>query len=108
MPRYLLFFLVICSCSVSPQHNDLSDGRPSPNIKIVVSKSEYGGFGYDIEMNGKLLVHQPNVPIIAGHRGFATEQEAKNIAALVVLKIKNNEMPPTLTSVELAECLKSK
>ena len=106
MKRHLLFLMLICSCSGSPPHHNSKKGNSSRTIKSSIFKSEYGGFGYDIKIDGKLLVHQPNVPVINNYRGFATVQEARNIAALVVLKIKNNEVPPTLTATEIDSLLK--
>jgi len=106
MIRYFLFFTLLFSCSTSPRHNDPAAGSAAHDVKTKIFKSNYGGFGYDIEVDGKLVVHQPNIPVIAGHRGFATEQEAQNVAGLVVQKIKNNEMPPTLTAHELTPYVK--
>ena len=102
MTRCFLLFTLLLSCSTPPRHNDPAAGSASQDVKTKVFKSDYGGFGYDIEVDGTLVVHQPNIPVIAGYHGFATEQQAQNVAALVVQKIKNHEIPPTLTAAELA------
>jgi hypothetical protein len=46
-------------------------------------------------------VHQPNIPGLPGNEGFATEVKARTVADFVVKKIRNNEMPPTVTIEDL-------
>jgi hypothetical protein len=106
MKRYLPFLIIICSCSTPSLRHDIKEGNASSDIKAKIFKSEYGGFGYDIQIDGNLLVHQPNVPVINRYQGFATIQDAQSVADLVVMKIRNYELPPTLTAVELAHCIK--
>ena len=72
-------------------------------IKAVVISSENNTFGYDIYVHGAVLVHQPSRPGLAGNAGFATEEAAMKVAALVIKKIRNNELPPTVTMEELRE-----
>lgn len=68
-------------------------------IKIVPSTSIT--FGYDILLYGRPLVHQPNVPGLPGNKGFTTREKAQTVAEFVVMKIRNNEMPPTVTIEDL-------
>ena len=72
-------------------------------IKAVVIAAAHHTFGYDIYVYGSVLVHQPSRPGLPGNAGFATEEEAMKVAELVVEKIRNNEMPPTVTIEELRE-----
>lgn len=58
-------------------------------------------YGYDIFRNGKKIVHQPNVPGIAGNAGFAQKDDAVKMANLVVFKVEKNIMPPTVTLKEI-------
>ena len=67
----------------------------------MVIPSEKGTFGYDVYMHGSVLVHQPSRPGLPGNAGFATEHDAMKVAELVIKKIRNNEMPPTVTMEEL-------
>ncbi len=63
-------------------------------------------FGYDILADGKLMIHQPTIPTIPGmpgNKGFKSEAAAQKIAALVIDKIKNGEMPPTVSEKEVKE-----
>jgi len=69
------------------------------NIKIIPAANN--SFGYDIFLNGRPLVHQPNIPGLPGNEGFCTKKSAQKIAEYVVKKIRENEMPPTVTIEDL-------
>jgi hypothetical protein len=101
MPRYLLFVILILSCSAPTREDASIDGSSVPVIDVTVFKSEYGGYGYDLSVNSKLFVHQPNIPAIAGNKGFPSKQCAHRVASLVIQKIKKNQIPPTLTFDEV-------
>ncbi|MBL0128563.1 MAG: DUF4907 domain-containing protein [Flavobacteriales bacterium] len=60
-----------------------------------------GTYGYDILSDGKLFVHQTNLPGRPGNSGCATKADAEKLAAFVIEKIKKGEMPPTVTQDEL-------
>ncbi|MCE5262067.1 MAG: DUF4907 domain-containing protein [Deltaproteobacteria bacterium] len=68
-------------------------------IKIIPSVNH--SFGYDILLYGRTLVHQPHIPGLPGNEGFATREKAQKVAEFVVRKIRNNEMPPTVTIEDL-------
>jgi hypothetical protein len=68
-------------------------------IKIIPSANRT--FGYDILLYGRPLVRQPNIPGLPGNEGFSTKARAQTAADFVVKKIRNNEMPPTLTIEDL-------
>lgn len=85
-------------------------GQPSfPDSKKMAATSltykviETAGktYGYDIFSNTKLMIHQPSVPGLPGNSGFKTKAGAESVARLVVKKIKNGEMPPTVTIEEM-------
>lgn len=73
--------------------------NPYANAKITIKiiPSVNKTFGYDIFMDGKLLVHQPHIPAVPGNKGFASKEKAQKVAEFVVKKIRRNEMPPTVT-----------
>lgn len=58
------------------------------------------GWGYDILVNDKLLIHQVSVPALKGDRGFATKEQAEQAASLIINKIENGQ-EPTLTTFDL-------
>jgi hypothetical protein len=101
MQRHLLLIVLIFSCSAPTKENALIKKKSPLVIDVTLFSSEYGGFGYDISVNGKALVHQPNIPTIAGNKGFPTEQNARMVANLVIQKIKENQIPPSLTADEV-------
>lgn len=77
--------------------------NPYANAKIItkIIPSANKTFGYDILVNGKLLVHQSSIPALPGNDGFRTKEQAQKVADFVVKKIRNNEMPPTVTIKDL-------
>ena len=78
-------------------HKNQSSGE----IKVFKNEHPLSGFGYDIYMNGKLYVHQPNVPAVQGNHGFKTTESAYKTAGLVLFKINNNILPPGVEIKEL-------
>lgn len=105
---------ILSSCQQGARENQETDSKPdisvkempspkSVTIKTFANDSLLSGFGYDIYMDSatKPTVHQPNIPAVAGNRGFATEEEARKIGEYVGNKIKNNIMPPSVTTQEL-------
>ncbi|PIP55035.1 MAG: hypothetical protein COX07_02090 [Bacteroidetes bacterium CG23_combo_of_CG06-09_8_20_14_all_32_9] len=72
------------------------------NIQIVNADNiNDSNWGYDIYIYNALYIHQPNIPAINGNRGFKSENDARKIAAFVVNKIRNNNMPPSVKISEL-------
>ncbi len=82
---------------VKQQKNPYTDAQITTKIITAAKKT----FGYDILLYGKPLVHQPNIPGLAGNEGFTTKERAQKVAEFVVKKIRNNEMPPTVTIEDL-------
>ncbi len=70
-------------------------------ITFSVINAPNGTFGYDILRDGKLLIHQTNLPGQPGVEGCRTRADAEKLAAFVIDKIKKGEMPPTVTTDEL-------
>lgn len=60
-----------------------------------------GGWGYDILINGKLYIHQPIIPGVQGNRVFSSEEKAREAGELIVSKIRNNILPPSVSVEEL-------
>jgi hypothetical protein len=70
-------------------------------ITIKIIPAANSTFGYDILLYGRPLVHQQNIPGLPGNDGFTTKERAETVAEFVVKKIRNNEMPPTVTIEDL-------
>ncbi len=67
----------------------------------IFRNNESNSFGYDIIVDGRVYVHQPNIPARAGNNGFISEEQAEKVAQLVLKKIKMNILPPTVSVDEL-------
>jgi hypothetical protein len=89
----------------SPQQISSAQEKPTPysnaDISVKVIPSANKTYGYDILLYGRPLVHQPNIPGLSGNEGFTTKKRAQTVANFVVKKIRNNEMPPTVTIEDL-------
>ncbi len=59
------------------------------------------GFGFDIYQDGKMMIHQNSIPAIQGNKAFNTKEQAKAVAHLMIYKLKNNMMPPSVSKKEL-------
>jgi Domain of unknown function (DUF4907) len=72
-------------------------------IRDSIFFSPFGGYGYDIIENGKVKIHQPHIPVIAFQLGFASVEDARRTAQVVISKMKQNQFLPQLTKIELKE-----
>jgi Domain of unknown function (DUF4907) len=117
-----IVFCVSCSSSHSSETTTKLAGDSIQNTEpaltetppIAANSSEYATFiflsdstsktpsyGYDILIDGAKFIHQPYIPSISGNKGFATKEKAEATAQLVIHKLKNNIMPPSLSPKEL-------
>ena len=104
-----VLFVVACHTGTSLSTGNLStqevkqQENPYANAEITtkIISSANNTFGYDILLYGKPLVHQPTIPGLPGNEGFTTQERAQTVADFVVKKIRNNEMPPTVTMEDL-------
>ncbi|OQP54357.1 hypothetical protein A4H97_23025 [Niastella yeongjuensis] len=65
---------------------------PANNLHYSTFKTEHG-WGYDILVNDRIVIHQPMLPGKAGFNGFTTEQEAGTYAQNVIESIKSGTHP---------------
>jgi hypothetical protein len=93
-----------------PSGQTQSDSTPKHeynSIEFMVYRTDtvtgvgVSGWAYDIFVDGKRMIHQPHIPAVAGRHTFRTQEEAERVAALVSFKIRNNIMPPSVTTSEL-------
>lgn len=107
-------FLMAIACS-----NEVKRSTPppiSPQVPSTVSESpadpptqefsyetiqNENGWGYNILLDGKLFIRQPNIPSIPGNKGFTDEEKAKKVAEFITHKIQNGIMPPSTNKQEL-------
>lgn len=70
-------------------------------IFLSDSLSKVPSYGYDVLMDGNKFIHQPYIPSISGNKGFSSKEKAEATAQLVIFKLKNNIMPPSVSPKEL-------
>lgn len=92
----------------APKQADMPVAKPQPwhgeplSYKLIPA-TVAGTWGYDIYAGKKLLIHQPNVPGRAGNAGFALQEDAAKVAGLVVAKMQQGVMPPSVNEAELSK-----
>lgn len=58
-------------------------------------------FGYKIFADGKAMIMQESMPAVPGNKGFPRKKDAERMANLVIYKLQNNIMPPTVSVSEV-------
>jgi hypothetical protein len=117
MVKHLLNFIflciVFCSCSPEQKTEEVKTEIPTPiaapepvtkysfNIFMCDSSNQSLGYGYNIITEGRVFIHQPSIPSIAGNKGFSSKAFAEKTANFVIYKLINNIMPPSITPQEL-------
>lgn len=71
------------------------------DLKVATFPVPTGGYGYEIFMNGNKIIYQPTIPGLPGNIGFATAEKAQKIGELVAYKIRNGQLPPSVSPEEL-------
>lgn len=103
----IAFFSSISTISAQsvtkPTSKPSADDIARANITYEVIRGEGGGYGYDVYADGRKLIHQPNIPGQPGMAGFKKKEDSKRVAELVIKKIKNKELPPSVTTEELRQ-----
>jgi len=93
----LTIVLIIWICSGCHQEKKEVENRIEAKLFSIADT----GWGYNIFINGKLYIHQPHIPAISGNKTFKNQEAANKTAELVIKKIKNNLMPPSVSIHEL-------
>lgn len=78
-----------------------NSAKYSYEVILCDSTNQKLGYGYNILMDGRIFIHQPSMPSIAGNKGFSNKEHAEKVAAFVINKLSNNIMPPSVTPKEL-------
>ena len=71
------------------------------DLSIQLIESQENTWGYKILLHGSLFIVQSNIPGFPGNKGFETREMALKTGELVMEKIKNGQMPPTVSYYEL-------
>lgn len=110
---FILFLFVAVSCSYTEEYKGEDGGNSSIELDNIRgeeysyhvyqldSTDEKSGYGFDILLNGKLFIHQRNVPAPEGMHAFDSEKNAIAVAKLIIRKLEKNIIPPTASVREL-------
>ena len=99
----LLFLIFIQTLYAQKKQVRISHAaaKSAPELTYKIIRSTSNTFGYDVYANGRLQIHQPQIPALPGNKGFATKEAAEKVARLVIRKIRKGEMPPTVSIEEM-------
>ena len=122
MKKSGLLLIVLLGCANPKPSETRSTGTPTDSIKqssqsrptatsnealsFAIIDASQGTFGYDILKDGKVFIHQPHLPGVAGNLGFARKEQAERAANLMIEKLRKNIVPPTISEEELNSILK--
>lgn len=97
----ILIFLNIISIysQYKNQKTENITNNKSYSFEIILNKDKT--FGYKILVDGKVMINQESMPAVPGNKGFPRKIDAERMADLVILKITNGVMPPTITVHEV-------
>jgi hypothetical protein len=117
---FFFFFLLFSSCggtnlkteSRSSQLNSIDNPTsktPHFTSKAIEVKTyqvndsigKLVGWGYDIYLGGKKIIHQPIIPALPGNRSFKTEVDAQKIGFFAADKMLKGSSLPTISIMEL-------
>jgi len=100
---FTLLFIAIISKGTYPiirlTQTPHAEKHGDTTYRIIPSESNT--YGYEILVNNKLLISQKNIPGLPGNKGFCSKYDAINTARLVIRKLQQGEVPPTITTKEL-------
>lgn len=82
-------------------HQTNWDSTPGSIVGYHLFSCANHTYGYEITLNGKVLIHQAYIPCVPGKKGFASEQDAAVVANLVAAKVRKGILPPTITIGEM-------
>lgn len=91
---YIVFALSVIVFSITQY---IKHAKSSITVK---TKQTSFGWGYDIYVKDSVYISQDIIPSVSGHTGFKTEDDAKKVGELMVLKMKKN-IRPNITEYEL-------
>ena len=112
IPTFLLLTASLWGCvnepatgpQVAPSPTVQAAPRDSGTVAVLeprVIDAPNGTFGYEILSDGRLFIRQVSVPGRPGVEGCHTREQAAAIAELVMQKIREGHMPPTVSEEEL-------
>lgn len=72
------------------------------SLKVIRSGD---GWGYEIRINNRPYIYQPNIPAVEGNLPFSNKKTARRTGRMVIEKLKDHQ-PPGLTREEIDKIIK--
>ncbi len=103
---FLNITILYAQAPASPQANNTvsfpaSSATANKILTYQIIHALNNTFCYDVFADGRLMIHQTSIPGLPGNEGFKTKDDAIKVAEMVVYKIRNGEMPPTVSIDEM-------
>ncbi|HLF45460.1 MAG TPA: DUF4907 domain-containing protein [Chitinophagaceae bacterium] len=91
--------------SNSPLQNQEIKGSVFNDIDTIfrIIQALENTYGYEILIGNKILIRQLNIPGRTGITGFQNKSDAEKVVRLVIKKLSQGIMPPTIEEKELIE-----
>ncbi|MEZ4801710.1 MAG: DUF4907 domain-containing protein [Gelidibacter sp.] len=100
--NYILIFLLIVILVYGLNFLIVSNQKEKQSAKLsLVVKESVHGWIYEIYSEKTLLIRQETIPSIAGNYYFNNKTDAEKIGYLVLDKLANGVMPPTVSVQEI-------
>ncbi len=87
--------------TVAGQSTEASNPYRDANLTWELIPSENNTWGYKIVLEGSPMIIQASKPGLPGNEGFKTREQAQKLAEFVMAKIRNGQMPPTVSIEDL-------
>ena len=85
----------------SGDHQSDAHSYREPDLRVAIIPAPDNTYGYEILMNGRILIHQPHIPAIPGNEGFKKKEDAQTVAEFLIHKLRQNIFPPSVSVEEL-------
>ena len=103
---FAFFFMVACQNQPPTQTaHALTDSgtKTFQNFTFHTISAPNNTFGYAIFVDGKKLIHQDNIPAVAGIDGFKSAEKAEKVAQFLIEKMKQGDKLPAISPDELKQ-----
>jgi len=81
-----------------PQQPQISASQnvEAKTFEVIDSVGKSHGWGYDLYVDGKKMIHQPIIPAVPGNNSFANASDAQKVGDLAAAKMKTTGSLPTI------------
>lgn len=86
---------------IQKQKSEIKAKMTSTTIQYFIIKGNENSYGYAIFLDGQMYIEQKTIPGRSGTKGFESITQAEKCANLVIEKMKQGEMPPTVEEGDL-------